>query len=95
MVPSRAGEIEAIREEKAQELRPEQLSGTERMLQTVKEKRLVERLTGGTTGLRVRLGGLATGSGFGAGPEYYRRLYNDRLIVRSSIRGSLNSFYVT
>jgi hypothetical protein len=93
MISTRAAEIESLREKKAQELRPEELSGTERALQTIKEKRLVERITGGAMGLRARLGGLATGSGFGAGPEYYRRFRNDRVVVRSSIRASLKNFY--
>ena len=83
-----------MREQKAQQMAPEQVSGIERVLQRIEEKRVVERVIGGSTGWRVRLGGLPTGSGFGAGPEYYRRLYNDRVIVRTSIRGSTNSFYV-
>lgn len=91
---SRAGEIEAQRDRKARELQPDELSAPERVLQTVKRKRIVERITGGTAGVRLHLGGLTTGAGFGFGPEYYRRLNHDRIIIRSSLRASFSKFYV-
>ena len=41
------------------------------------------------------IGGLVTGSGFAAGPEYFRRdLLHGNAIFRASLRGSLKKFYV-
>lgn len=94
VVNSRAAEIEAQREEKARNLQPETPSKIEHILQVVKEKKVLERITAGTAGFRVHLGGLTTGSGFAAGPEYFRRFAHDDLIVRSSVRGSLRKFYL-
>ena len=94
MISSRAAEIEAQRRQKAADLQPETLSKPERVLQVVQQKRVLERITAGVAGFRIHLGGLITGSGFALGPEYYRRLFSERLIVRSSARASFDKFYL-
>jgi hypothetical protein len=92
---TRAGQIEAERQQKATQLEPDYPSGIEHALNVIKEKRIVERLTAGIAGFRVHMGGLITGSGFALGPEYYRRdLVQDQVIVRASARASLQKFYL-
>lgn len=90
---TRAGQIEAERQQKATQLEPDKPSGIEHALNVVKEKRIVERVTLGVVGFRAHLGGLITGSGFAAGPEYFRKdLWRDQLVLRASARASLNQF---
>ena len=92
-VTSRAQETEAARQEKSRRLAPEESPKIERVLLTVKEKRLVERFTSGVAGFRVAVGGLVSGSGFALGPEYLRRDLSDgRVIVRASARASLKRY---
>jgi outer membrane protein assembly factor BamA len=69
---SRAEEIESARQKKAANLTPEVASGTERFLVEVKERHILEKIMYGIGGLRPRIGALVTGSGFAAGPEYFR-----------------------
>jgi hypothetical protein len=93
--PTRAGQIELERQQKAQHLEPDKPSSVEQTLITIKEKRVVERITGGIGGFRVVLGGLVTGGGFAVGPEYHRGdLRNDRLTFRASARGSARRFFL-
>ena len=76
------GRSKSERQQKAQHLEPDQPSGIEHALNVIKEKKIIERITSGIAGFRVHMGGLITGSGFAAGPEYYRRdLLNDQVIV--------------
>ena len=92
---SRAAEIEAQREEKARHLEPDTPDRVERALQVIKEKKILERITSGVAGVRVKLGGLVSGSGFAVGPEYLRRdLLRDRMIFRASARGSIRKYYL-
>jgi outer membrane protein assembly factor BamA len=82
---TRAAEIEAARDKKARELQPEELSKTEARLLWVKEAKLIERFSAGVYGFRAKLGKMATGQGFGIGPEYVRRdLARGNLVVRSA-----------
>lgn len=74
---TRTAEIEAARDEKTVQLRPETVSSLERVLLEVKRRKAIERLTAGYNGLRVKLGGMATGSGFAAGPEFFREDFNE------------------
>jgi hypothetical protein len=96
MAPAtRAGQIELLRQQKAQHLEPDEPSDVEQALITIKEKRIVERITGGIGGFRVVLGGLITGGGFAAGPEYHRGdLRKDEVRFRASARASLRRFYL-
>ena len=92
---TRAAQIELEREQKATELRPDQPTGIEHILNVVKREKVIERITAGVAGFRVHLGGLITGSGFAAGPEYYRRdLLHGQARLRASARVSLRKFYL-
>ena len=92
---SRAELIEQERQQKAAELQPDTPSNIERGLNIIKEKKILERITNGVAGFRAHLGGLITGSGFAAGPEYYRRdLVHEQMRFRTSVRGSLRKFWL-
>lgn len=96
MAPTtRAEAIELLRREKAQRLEPDKPSDIEQALITIKEKRIVERITGGIGGFRAVLGGLITGGGFAVGPEYHRGdLRRDNVMFRASARASIRRFYL-
>lgn len=82
-IDSRASEIEASRAQKASELKPDELSRGEQTLLKIKEEKIIERITAGIAGFRVKFGGLATQSGFALGPEYLRQdLANGNVIFR-------------
>lgn len=86
---TRAAEIEAAREEKARRLAPELVSRLEARLLWVKEAKVFERISAGIHGFRARLGNMATGQGFGIGPEYLRRdLARGELTVRAAAQVS-------
>lgn len=90
---SRAEEIQAARERKAATLAPEVASGTERFLVDVRERRILERITYGIGGLRARIGGLVTGSGFAVGPEYFRDdLANGQIMFRATTQFSTRRY---
>jgi len=93
---TRAAEIELEREKKAAELTPETPSPAEHAFDVVKNNKILERIVGGVTGWRARLGGLITGSGFAAGPEYDRPdLLHEQLHFRASVRGSIEKFWLS
>lgn len=90
-VDSRVAEIEAARDKKAKELKPEQLSGLEKRLLAIKDEKILERLSAGAYGFRVKLGGMATGEGFALGPEYFRRdLAGGEVILRGAAQMSFS-----
>lgn len=92
-IDSRASEIEASRAQKASELKPDELSRGEQTLLKIKEEKIIERITAGIAGFRVKFGGLATQSGFALGPEYLRQdLADGNVIFRGSAVGSLNKY---
>jgi outer membrane protein assembly factor BamA len=68
---TRAGEVERQREEKASELRPETMARPEKIAFEIQNRRIIENLVSGYKYWRPLPGGLATGSGFAIGPEYY------------------------
>jgi hypothetical protein len=94
-IVSRADAIEVKREEKASKLSPEtQLKG-ERVVDRILENPVVKALSAEQPGLDVKIGGLITGSGVAAGPEYLRRdLDDDRLIFRAWASGSVKEFWL-
>lgn len=94
VVDSRAAQIDAQRKQREAHLAPDEPDRTEATLQFIKRKKIVERLTAGVAGFRIRLGGLVTGSGFALGPEYYRRNERESVYFRTSARGSLQEFYL-
>jgi outer membrane protein assembly factor BamA len=69
---SRVEEIQQAREKKAAQLSPEAASKAEQNFVAFREKHILEKITYGIGGLRARIGGLVTGSGFALGPEYLR-----------------------
>jgi outer membrane protein assembly factor BamA len=92
-VTSRTELIDRARREKLKILAPDDLSTLESVLLAIKEQKIIERITGGIAGLRVRLGGLTTGSGFAVGPEYLRRdLADGAVVVRGSARASAKRY---
>ena len=95
MAPStRAGEIELERRQKAAHLTPEQPSRAEHDLSVIENDHLVQRIFGGVSGLRLRLGGLITGSGLALGPEYDKSFLDDQARFSASVRGSLEKYYL-
>lgn len=88
-VNSRVAEIEAARDAKAEELEPEELTKVEDRMLWIKESKVLERFAAGVYGLRVKLGGMATGEGFALGPEYLRQdLARGKIIVRGAAQVS-------
>jgi outer membrane protein assembly factor BamA len=85
--------IQAARKEKAGKLAPEETSKIENALNTIQDKRILERLTYGIGGLHARLGGLVTGSGFALGPEFTRDdLANGKVHLRLTTQFSTRGF---
>ena len=92
-VNSRAAEVEAARDRKAQILEPDSPSSLERGLIYFKDQKILERITAGVAGFRLKLGGLVTGSGLAIGPEYLRRdLARGRVVFRSAAQTSFKSY---
>lgn len=90
---TRAEQIELTRVEKSRRLEPDTLTGVERVLQEIKQKRIVERFTEGVAGWRVRLGSLVTGSGMALGPEYERsELFGGRADFRTNAVFSIRKY---
>jgi hypothetical protein len=72
MAQTRVSEIDAARDQKTLQLRPDAVSSLENELLRVKERKLMERVTYGFHGLRIQPGNVAFGSGFAAGPQFFR-----------------------
>ena len=58
-VGSRAADIQAARARKAQSLEPDETSGTERSLIHFKDAKILERISAGIAGFRLKLGGFS------------------------------------
>jgi hypothetical protein len=86
---SRLEELAAQQSRKAAQLKPEEPNKIERGLIWFRESGVLERFTGGVSGFRPKIGGLASGSGFGFGPEYHLegRVLTLRTSAQSSLRG--------
>jgi outer membrane protein assembly factor BamA len=84
-ITTRAQEIEAERGQKAAALEPEELKGVELRVLQFQQSRILDKITSGIAGFRPKIGGMITGSGFAAGPEYYRDdLTGGKVIFRTS-----------
>jgi len=93
--PTRTESLEKQQQEKSKKLRPEEPSKAEQAFDKYVGENPFQRLLGGVTGLRVRFGGLPTGSGFGLGPEYYRPdLAKSRVSFRTAAIGSYKLWYL-
>jgi outer membrane protein assembly factor BamA len=92
-VESRAAEIEAARQAKAQTVTPDEPSKAERAVRTFRDKKIMERFSAGVAGFRLKLGGLVSGGGFAIGPEYYRQdLADGNLTFRSAAQSSFRGY---
>jgi outer membrane protein assembly factor BamA len=90
---SRIGEIEAERDRKEEQLAPETPARLERRLNWVKESGILERFNEGYGGLRVKVGGMVSGSGLAVGPEYSRDgLLGGRLNLRAGAQTSTRGY---
>jgi outer membrane protein assembly factor BamA len=90
---TRTEEIEQARERKEANLSPEEVSKTERILRDIKDKKLLERVSAGYNGIRLKLGNMVTGGGFALGPEYLREdLLDGNLSVRASAQASTRRY---
>ncbi len=90
-VSSRVEEIEKERDRKAAALKPETVSREEKFLLEFRNRKILERITAGYNGIRAKVGNLATGAGFAAGPEYYREdLLDGRLVTATAAQGAVS-----
>lgn len=78
---TRTEELEQLRHEHQQTMSPEKSTTVEEVLRRLKDDKVLERMNYGYNGLSVRLGGLVTGGGFAAGPQYLRNDIRDGSIV--------------
>ena len=92
--PTRLETIERERAEKAKHLAPETLTRSERFFETLTRRDVPDKIFGMFPGLRVKFGGLYTGSGFALGPEYFRPdLANGNAVFSASLVGSTRKYY--
>jgi len=90
---SRAAQIETARQEKAKNLQPDEPSKPEQFLRAFTERKMLERVSAGAAGFRVKLGGLVQGGGFAIGPEYLRRdLAHGNLLFRTAAQASMKRY---
>ena len=90
----REDEVNAERNRKAQSLTPDEPSALEKRLEDVRETSFLNRITARIEGLRIKFGGLVSGSGFAVGPQYSRPdLWRGRVSLRTSARGSIKRYY--
>lgn len=86
---SRTATVEAARNAKAAELEPEVPNKWENALIRMRDERILERLSEGIAGVRLKFGGLAAGAGFALGPEYYREDFaKGQLLLRGTAQTS-------
>ncbi len=91
--PTRSQEIEDERRKKAAALVPDDVSKPEKVLRDFKDKKILERINAGFNGIRVKVGGLATGGGFALGPEYFRDdLATGRITARGAYQMTFNGW---
>lgn len=89
---TREGFIQAERDRKAESLQPDTPNKWENVLSRVKDDRILDRLTNGFAGFRVKFGGLAPGAGMALGPEYFRDdLAKGGFVVRAAAQISFSS----
>jgi outer membrane protein assembly factor BamA len=88
---SRAELLEKIRQQKAQNLQPNEPKGMEKALLYIEEHRLIERLTI-ADGWYPRIGGLTTGGGFAGGAGYRKHLFDDQLFLNASAAISTKAY---
>ena len=91
--PSRLAEILAERAEKTRQLHPEEPSKLERRLDWLRDSSFLNNFGDVGGGLKVKMGGLVTGSGFAAGPEFSRQgLFTGKMDFRTSAQVSTGGY---
>ena len=88
---TRAAELQSLREAKSRELKPPERNRVDRFLFTIEDSLVVERWLNPPRGVYLRLGGIAEGSGFGAGPGY--RYSTGSFDFRVSAAASLRRYF--
>jgi hypothetical protein len=92
---TRAETLEKQQQEKARKLRPEEPSRAEQAIIKYIGENPLQRPFAGITGLRIRFGGLPSGSGFALGTEYYRPdLAKGQVLFRAAAIGSAKLWYL-
>ena len=92
---TRTEQIQARRQQKLEGLSPEQAPDGEQTMNTIEDKKILERLAFGYHGLTLVMGGLGTGQGFAFGPQYLRTdLAGGEVTVRGSARYALSKAYL-
>lgn len=90
---TRTEEIQAARAAKAARLEPDVLSPAEKRLFDFRDKKVLERFSGGFNGLRLKIGNMVTGGGFALGPEYFREdLLRGQFTFRASAQASTRRY---
>lgn len=86
---TRAEELRAKREAKAQQLQPPSRSKLEALLFKIEDDLLVERILLPPRGVHLRLGGIGEGAGFGVGPgfRYSTAAFDFRVSAAASVKG--------
>ena len=87
--------LEAQQLEKSTRLAPARPERTEELINTYLGENPQRKIFGGIHGMRLRFGGLPSGSSFALGPEYYRPdLAKGQVLFRASAIGSSNLWYL-
>jgi outer membrane protein assembly factor BamA len=88
---TRAQQIHAQQVAKSEHLEPDQPDRLERTFDRIED--IVDRIYGASGGIRPVVGGMATGSGFAVGAEYFRPdLATGNVVFRTSVRGSTRRY---
>lgn len=91
---TRSAVIEAARDAKSAKLTEEKPTAAEQRLIYIKEAKVLERISAGVGGLRVKIGGMPTGSGFALGPDYFRDdLAGGKVVVNAGLQGSTRRWW--
>jgi outer membrane protein assembly factor BamA len=91
-VGTRTEQIEMARDRK--KIEPDTPDKLEQRLIMIKDTKLLERLSAGIAGFRVKIGGMPTGSGFALGPSYLREdLADGKLVLSGDVQGSTRRWY--
>jgi len=92
-VATRAEQIQQERRQRVPQLKPDDVTRTEAFLRWLHDDKILARVGAGFNGLRAKMGGMVTGGGFGAGPEYFREdLLSGRLSFRAAAQTSTRGY---
>jgi outer membrane protein assembly factor BamA len=89
---SRFEAIAGDQDKKAASAQPDELNRVERALNEFRQSDTMARFTEGYRGFRVKLGGLAPGAGFAAGPGYGASMWDGRFIINMGAQASFRGY---